>query len=139
MPTSQPVLMRALRWGLVMTAALMAIFAVIGWLVAQQPGLWGGLIGAGLGGVFLLMTVASIAFANRFVDRDAYIGVFFGIVLGTWVLKFILFIVLVVLLRGQDWADTQIMFFGVIAAVLGSLVLDGIIVSKARIPFLTNG
>jgi len=138
MPTSQPVLLKALRWGLLMTASLMVVFAIIGWFVSAAPGLWGGIIGTGLGGVFLLMTVGSIAFANRFIASDSYIVAFFGIVLGAWVLKFIVFIVVVVLLRDQPWLDTKVMFFGVIASVFASLALDGIVIAKSRIPIVST-
>ncbi|MEJ6490408.1 3-oxoacyl-ACP reductase [Leucobacter sp. USCH14] len=138
MPASQPVLLRALKWGLIVTAALIAIFAVIGYLVSGQPGLWGGMLGTALGGLFLMMTVGSIAFANRFIERDFYITAFFGIVLGSWVLKFIVFIVAVVLLRDADWLDTRVMFFGVIASVFASLVLDVIVISRSRIPILSD-
>lgn len=138
MPTSQPVLLRALRWGSIVTVALVVVFAGIGWLVSQQPGLWGGLIGPLLGGVFLMMTVGSIAFANRYVDSPSYITIFFAVVLGSWVLKFILFIVAVILLRDQPWLDTRILFFGVIASVIASLVLDVVIIAKSRIPVISN-
>lgn len=138
MPTSQPVLLRALRWGFAVTGVLVAAFAVIGWLVSESPGLWGGIIGAGLGGLFLLMTVGSIAFANRFVERDFYITAFFGIVLGSWVFKFILFILAVVLLRDREWLDTRVMFFGVIASVFASLALDVIIIVRSRIPVVRS-
>ncbi|UOQ56122.1 3-oxoacyl-ACP reductase [Leucobacter allii] len=138
MPASQPVLLKALRWGLVVTVGLMIVFAVLGLLVSGQPGLWGGVIGTALGGVFLLMTVGSIAFANRFVESDSYIVAFFGIVLGSWVLKFIAFIVAVVLLRDQPWLDTRILFFGVIASVIASLALDVLIIAKSRIPVVSD-
>ncbi|MBS3181621.1 3-oxoacyl-ACP reductase [Leucobacter manosquensis] len=138
MPSSQPVLLRALRWGLVVTAALIVIFAVIGYLASGQPGLWGGVIGTALGGLFLMMTVGSIAFANRFIERDFYITAFFGIVLGSWVFKFIVFIVAVVLLRDAEWLDTRVMFFGVIASVIASLVLDVVVISRSRIPIISD-
>lgn len=138
MPASQPVLLRALRWGIIATIVLMAVFAGIGWLVSGGEGVVGGLIGTAMGGFFLLLTIGSIAFANRFVESPVYIGVFFGIVLGCWLLKFIAFIVSVLLLRGQPWLDTNILFFGLIASVLASLVLDVIVVTRSRIPIISG-
>lgn len=137
MPASQPVLLRALRWGIIATVGLMAVFAGIGWLASEAEGLIGGIIGAAMGGFFLLLTIGSIAFANRFVDRDSYITAFFGIVLGCWVLKFILFIVAVLLLRSQPWLDTRILFFGLMASVMVSLAIDVIVVVKSRIPVVS--
>lgn len=134
MPTSQPVLLRALRWGIVVTAVMVAAFAGIGWLVSGSPGLIGGVIGSAFGGFFLLLTIGSITFANRFIDSPIYLGLFFGIVLGGWVLKFIIFIVVSLLLRDQPWLDPVILFTGIVASVLVSLVIDAIIIAKSRIP-----
>lgn len=138
-PTSQPVLLKAVRWGLISTLVLVLAFAGIGWLASGTEGVIGGALGAAIGGFFLLMTAGSIAFANRFIDSPIYVGVFFGIVLGAWLLKFILFIVILVLLRDQTWLDSRILFFGLVASVLASLALDAIIATKARIPIANAG
>ncbi|GAB2550222.1 3-oxoacyl-ACP reductase [Leucobacter ruminantium] len=136
MPTSQPVLMRALRWGLVVTAVLVAAFAGIGWLVSGAPGLIGGVIGTAMGGFFLVLTVGSIAFANRFIESPSYLALFFAIVLGSWILKFVIFIVTSLLLRDQPWLDPVILFIGIVAAVLVSLVIDAVVIAKSRIPVI---
>ena len=67
MPTSQPVLLRALRWGLLATALLLVICGGIGYLIAGAPGLVGGVLGAGIAGVFFGLTIGSITFGNRFI------------------------------------------------------------------------
>ncbi|QIK64714.1 3-oxoacyl-ACP reductase [Leucobacter viscericola] len=138
MPTSQPILLRALRWGIIATVALIVIFAVIGWLVADSRGLIGGVLGAAIGGVLLGITVGSIAFANRFIESPSYIIIFFSIVLGSWVVKFIGFIVAAVLLRDQPWLDPTIMFFGIISGVLVSVIIDVLVVTKSRIPYVSD-
>lgn len=134
MPTSQPVLLRALRWGYVVTAVLILAFAGIGWLVSGSQGLIGGVIGSAFGGFFLMLTIGSITFANRFIDSPNYLGLFFGIVLGGWVLKFVIFIVVSLLLRDQPWLDPVILFIGIVVSVLVSLVIDAVIIAKSRIP-----
>ncbi|MGJ0203750.1 3-oxoacyl-ACP reductase [Leucobacter sp. gxy201] len=134
MPTSQPVLLRAMKWGIVVTVVMVLAFALIGWAVAGSPGLVGGVIGSAFGGFFLLLTIGSIAFANRFIDSPNYLGLFFGIVLGGWVLKFVIFIVVSLLLRDQPWLDPVILFIGIVASVLVSLAIDSVIVAKSRIP-----
>ncbi|PRI10175.1 3-oxoacyl-ACP reductase [Leucobacter massiliensis] len=138
MPSSQPILLRALRWGAIATAALIVVFAGIGWLVSQERGLLGGIIGAGIGGVLLGITVASIAFANRFIESPSYVIVFFAIVLGSWLVKFIAFIVAAVLLRDQPLLDPTVLFFGIITGVLVSVGIDVAVVAKSRIPVVTG-
>lgn len=135
MPSSQPMLLRGVRWGIIATVAAMIVFAVIGYLVSESRGLVGGLIGAAIGGAMLLATVGSIAFGNRFVRSPMYLQIFMGIVLGAWVLKLVGFVVAALLLRDQPWLDPTILFISLVATVLVSIVLDVIIVAKARVPY----
>lgn len=138
MPVSQPVFLRAIRWSVVVTVSLAAIFSVIGYLVSGLPGLYGGLLGAVGAGFFLGMTLGSMAFANRFHSSDAYLPLFFAIVLGGWLLKLVIFIVAALLIRSQDWLDSQILFLAVVVGAIVSLVIDVIIVGKARIPTVAS-
>ena len=63
------------------------------------------LVGTLMAVVFMGITAASILLANRFASSDVFVGVFFGIVLGGWLLKFVVFIVLVVVLRDAAVAE----------------------------------
>ena len=134
MPVSQPVFVKALRWSLVATVVLAVVFSGIGYAVSALPGLYGGLLGAVGAGFFLGMTLASMAFANRFHASDAYLPLFFAIVLGGWLLKLVIFIVAALLIRSQDWLDQQILFIAIVAGAVISLVIDVVIIGKARIP-----
>ena len=138
MPTSQPMLLRGVRWGIITTVVAMAAFAGIGFTVSAGRGLAGGLIGAAIGGVLLLITVGSIAFANRFVRSPMYLQIFFSIVLGAWVVKLIGFVVAALLLRDQPWLDPKILFISLVATVLASIVIDVIIVARARVPYVAD-
>lgn len=137
-PSSQPVLMRAVKWGLIATVSLIAIFALIGWLVSGSTGLIGGVIGAAIGGLLCLMTAGSIVIANRFVEYDFYVALFFGIVLGGWILKFVAFIIAALLLRDQPWLNPTVLFFGVIAGVIVSLIIDAVVMMKTRMPYVSD-
>lgn len=138
MPTSQPILLRALRWGIITTVVLIVLFAGIGWFAAGSRGLVGGVLGAAIGGVLLGITVGSIAFANRYIESPSYMVIFFGIVLGSWLVKFVGFIVAAVLLRDQPWLDPTIMFFGIISGVLVSVVSDVLVISRSRVPYVSD-
>ena len=138
MPTSQPVFLKALRWGAIATVALIVICGGIGWLIAGSPGLVGGVLGAVIAGVFLGLTVGSIAFGNRFIEHPNYLAIFFALVVGGWVLKFVAFIVAALLLRDQPWLHPQILFFSLIAGVLVSLVIDAFVMLSSRIPIIPD-
>jgi hypothetical protein len=96
------------------------------------------LLGTLIAVVFMGITGASILLANRFAGSDVFVGAFFGIVLGGWLLKFILFIVLVVALRGADWLDPVVLFLAIVAGVIGSLVVDVLVVARSRLPYASD-
>ncbi|CAG7616217.1 3-oxoacyl-ACP reductase [Leucobacter soli] len=138
LPSSQPVLLRALRWGAIATVLLILACGGVGWWIAGSPGLIGGVLGALFAGVFLGLTIGSIAFANRFIESDLYVPLFFGIVVGGWVLKFVAFIVAAVLLRDQAWLEPKILFFSLVAGVIVSLVIDAFIMTKSRLLYVSD-
>ncbi|MWV50402.1 hypothetical protein GRS96_14100 [Rathayibacter sp. VKM Ac-2803] len=132
-PASVPVLRRTLVIGGVFVLALAVIGAVVGFLAAGAEGALGALLGAIVGGVMVALTAASILVANR-LD----IGGFFAVVLGTWLAKFVLFIIAALALRDQPWLNSTAMFVTIIVAVLGSLVIDVLVVSRSRIPNVSD-
>ncbi len=137
-PTSNPVLRRALVWGAVLAAVILVVSAVLGLVFAGVEGLVSALIGTVMAVVFMGITAASILFANRFASSDLFVGIFFGVVLGGWILKFILFIVLVVVLRDASWLNTTVLFLSIVAGVLASLVVDVLVVAKSRLPYASD-
>jgi hypothetical protein len=134
--SSAPILVRALRDGAIFAAAVAVVAGVIGWLTSGVPGLYGGLLGAATAALFLGLTAASMLVAGRVTKGDQTTPVFFGIVMGTWVVKLILFIVLLVWLGRQPWLDGRVFFFTVIAAVIGSLVIDSVAFMRTRVPYV---
>jgi hypothetical protein len=64
------------------------------------------------------------------------LGGFLAVVLGGWLIKMVLFLVFFWVLNNADWLSSEarpVVFFTVVAAVIGGLVLDTWIVTKARI------
>jgi hypothetical protein len=133
-----PILTRALRYGIAVAIAVAVIAGGIGLVVAGIPGLLGGLGGAALSAVFLGLTAVSMLVAGRVTKGDTGSPAFFGIVLGVWALKFIVFIVVALLFRGQAAVDPYVFFFAVIAAVLGSLVADIVAVVRTRVSYVSD-
>lgn len=138
MPASQQVMIRALKWAGILTLVLAIGAGLIGYLVVGVPGLTAGLLGAVFAGAFLGLTAASIAFANRFIAHPSYLGIFAGLVMGSWVLKFIVFLVVAFLLRDAEWLNPRTFFVTVIIGVVLSLALDVWIMLTSRVPTLTE-
>jgi hypothetical protein len=135
-PAANPILTTSLRWGGLFALGLAIVAGTVGYLVAGLPGLWGGLLGAGLAFVFLGLTAGSIILGQRLTADDPGSPLFFGVVLGAWLLKLIVFFIFMFWLRGQDWLDPWVFFLSVIVAVLGSLVVDVIAFQRSRTPYV---
>ena len=129
------ILTRALRYGAILTIAVVVIGGIIGYLVGGVPGLVSALIGAGVTAVFMGMTAASFVVASRVAKLPEGIAVYYGIILGTFLIKLVVFLVLVISLRGAVWLNPTVFGFTIIAAVLGTLIVDSLALARGRVPY----
>ena len=120
---------RVLRLTTLTTLGIALIGGVIGWFTNGTDGLLSAAIGAAMALVFGALTVLSVWLGGRYS-----LGVFFGAVMGGWLLKLVLFLVLTVALKNAAFLVRPLFFFTVVAAILASLVVDAIVATKARIP-----
>lgn len=134
--TSPSVLSLSLRYGAIVTAVTAVAGAIVGYLVAGMPGLASALIGAVLAAIFMGLTAASVVLANRVAPGAAAVGLNFVIIAGTWLVKFVVFIVVVILVSAQPWLRPYLFFAAAIAAVFGSLVADGVALQRTRVPYV---
>jgi hypothetical protein len=136
--SSTPVLRTTLLWSAVATAVLAIAGAVVGYLVGGQDGLWSALIAILLAAVFLGFTAASILIANRWYGDPLYVPIFFGSVMGAWVLKFVIFIVVLLALRGQPWLNAGVFLIALVVSVVVSLVIDVVVMLRMRVPHASD-
>lgn len=127
-PTEQ-LFSRILKQGALLIGGIAVIGGIVGFLIAATAGLVSALIGAAMALVFVSMTALSIWLGGKLS-----LGGFFGVVLGGWIVKLLLFIVLVLLLKGAAFIVGPILFVAIVISVIGSLALDAIVVVKTRIP-----
>jgi hypothetical protein len=137
-PSSSLVMRRVLVWGSILAAGIAIVAAPIGFAVAGTPGLVGGILGAAMGLVFMGATALSILVANRFAASDAYPAVFLGVVMGGWLLKLVLFLIVTVLLRDQPWLSAPVLGLTLIVVVIGSLVVDVLVTVRGRMPLVSD-
>jgi hypothetical protein len=131
-----PILVNSLLYGGIVTIAIAVLGATIGFLVAGPSGVVSALIGASLAAVFMGLTAASILVAARFSRIDPPGTAYFAIILGAWFLKLVLFLILMIFLRGQHWLNPYVFFGAVLAAVIGSLIADGLAIARTRVPYV---
>jgi len=123
-----------LQWSALITAALAVVGGVVGYAVAGTSGMWSALVAILVAAVFLGLTAATILIANRWYGDPLYVPIFFGAVMGGWIVKFALFIVVLLVLRDQPWLNGPVFFVALVVSVLGSLAVDVIVMLKMRVP-----
>lgn len=127
--TPEQVFNRALAQGALLTGLIAIVGSVAGFLVAGANGVSSALIGAALAFAFASLTVLSML-----IGRRLPLGGFFGVVMGGWLIKLIGFALLARSLQGAEFINGPVLFLTLVAAILGSLVIDSIAVLSARIP-----
>ena len=63
---------------------------------------------------------------------------YFGIVIGSWIVKFVVFLVLVFSLRDAPFVEPTVLFITLVAAVVGGLVTDMVAVTRSRVPYVSD-
>ncbi|MET0974923.1 MAG: hypothetical protein ABWX82_04560 [Leifsonia sp.] len=135
-PTPNSVLRRALIWGTLVAGVIAVVGAIVSGLINGPIGVWSALLGGGLALLLMGITIVTILVANRYASNPDLIGIYFGIVMGGWLLKFIFFIVVVLVLRTQPWLEPITLAVCLIAGVIGSLVVDVVVFVRGRIPYV---
>ena len=131
-----PILKNTILFGGLLAIAIAVIGSIIGFLVDGSVGLVSALIGAAMAFVFLGVTAGSILLANRIANSDFLNPLFFITVLGGWLLKFAVFLVLLFVLKDQPWINNVVLLLTVIVGVVGSLVVDVVVIARSRQPYV---
>lgn len=114
-------MLNAVKWGSAALLALAVVGSGLSFLLAGIPGVWGALIGAALGGLFILATAGSILVGAKTSATNLAM-----IVLGGWLLKLIFLVVALAVLRNYYFYNRVALFAvvcGAVAVVLGSEVM----------------
>jgi hypothetical protein len=112
-----------------LTGLIASLGSLAGFFVEGMNGVVSALIGAGLAFAFGALTVVSMI-----IGRKLSLAGFFGVVMGGWLIKLIGFALLARSLQGAEFINGPVLFLTLVAAILGSLVIDSIAVLSARIP-----
>jgi hypothetical protein len=120
---------QVLKQGTLLGAAIATFGISIGFLVAGEAGAASALIGAAIAIVFNGMTALSV-----WIGGKLPLAGFYGVVLGGWIFKVVIFIVIIAFLRRAEFIDGPTLFFTLVASILGGLAIDAVAVLRARIP-----
>lgn len=106
-------LQRALKLGLIALLVVTVISLATWGALRDLPGLWGALLGAGIGGSFMLLTVISVLATSRTSPSTTA-----AVVLGSWLLKIVVFLAIYIGIRDLYFYDHVALFVTVVAALI---------------------
>jgi hypothetical protein len=130
--TSQ-ILSRVLKYTGILAVALAVIGGILGYVLAGSDGLISVLLGTVVAVVFAAVTAISLQIAIKFE-----IAAFFGIVMGAWLLKMVLFIAAILLLRDQPFINPVALFVALVVAIVGTVVIDAYVVMTSRQGYVSD-
>ena len=136
--TVTQVVKKALLTGLVMTSIVAIVAAIVGALVADLAGMLAALVGAAVAFALLGLTPLSIMWGFRLGKGDVLSPGFFASVLGTWLVKFVVFLAAVFWLGDQQWLERTTLFLTIVAALLVGLITDLVVVARSRMPYVSD-
>ncbi|MFI6869880.1 hypothetical protein [Nocardia sp. NPDC050406] len=121
----------ALRYGIFGLIVLVVISSILGVVFAGLPGLWGALIGAGIGGGFILTTAASVLLSARLAS-----GLQGVVLLGSWIGKLLVAVIVVAVLQNFDFYSRPTLFLTVVGALFVVLGAETYGLVRHRVPIM---
>lgn len=122
-------LRRVTAWSALATGLIASVGSALGFVFAGAIGVTSALLGAAIAFTFSLITLLSISVGARLS-----LAGFYGLVLGSWLLKVILFGAILAVLRSADFIHGPTFFFSLVSAVILGLAIDSWVALRARIP-----
>ena len=121
----------ALRDILVVVAALAVVGILVGYLISGVPGVWGAVLGVAMTIVFSGTTVISML-----KTADANPTTTAAVVLGSWLAKMLVLILVLALLRQFDFYDRFVLGGVLMVGVIGAALIDFRAVTRGRVPYV---
>ncbi|MFC6009436.1 hypothetical protein [Nocardia lasii] len=132
-PSPDAPLRAALRYGLIGLGVLVVVAVAIATAVAGTPGLWGALLGAAIGGGFILTTVVAVLFGAKLPPTMAG-----AVMLVSWVGKMLVALLVILVLNQFDFYSRPTLFFTVVGALLIVLGAETYGVVSQKVPYVTT-
>ncbi|MEV6326013.1 hypothetical protein [Nocardia sp. NPDC051787] len=123
----------ALRYGLIGLGVLVVLAVGLGAAVSGMPGVWGALLGAAIGGGFILTTAAVVLFGAKLPPTTAGL-----VMLVSWVGKMLVALVVIAILNQFDFYDRVVLFLTVVGALVIVLGAETYGVLRQKVPYVTT-
>ncbi|WP_430593426.1 hypothetical protein [Humidisolicoccus flavus] len=127
-----PIMRRILIGGVVLLAILGLAAAVTSAIMPRTEILPMVLFALGFGGLFFVISAIGIPVATVISKGSMNSGAFFGTLVSFWMVKFVVFLVLLFAVRGMRGTEPGLIMTFVVAAIVASLIFDAIVVALSR-------
>jgi len=115
------------------TYALAVLAVALGAAVSGVAGVWGAVLGAAIGGGFILTTAAVVLFGAKLPPSTAGL-----VMLVSWVLKILVALIVVAVLQRFDFYDRVVLFLTVVGALIIVLGAETYGVVRQKVPYVTT-
>lgn len=99
-----------------------------------MPGVWGVVLGAAIGGGFVLLTVVSVLVTARSTPTMTGAVVMFG-----WLAKIVVLILILLAIKDLTFYDTMAFFVTVVLALIVTLGAEVWGMSQSNLTYVTGG
>ena len=121
----------AVKWGVMGLIALAVVGALLGGLFAGKEGVYGALIGAAVGGGYILFTAMGVLLTAKLPALTAG-----AVLLGTWLLKMILAMVVLFVLSDMDFYNKTALVLVIIMSLVVVLGAETYGVLGTKTPYV---
>lgn len=121
----------AVKWGVMGLIALAVVGALLGGLFAGKEGVYGAWIGAAVGGGFILFTALGVLLTAKLPALTAG-----AVLLGTWLLKMILAMVVLFVLSDMDFYNKTALVLVIIMSLVVVLGAETYGVLGTKTPYV---
>ena len=131
--TSSQLFRIVLIQGAILTCAIAIVGGLLALWAVGMPGLISALIGSAIALSFTSLTAIAV-----WVGGKLPLGGFYGLVLGGWLAKVIIFVLILSVLNRVEGLNRPTIFFTIVASVLGGLTIDAVAVFRSRVPVVES-
>lgn len=127
-------LLAAARSGAIALGVLTVISLLVWGGKEGMPGVWGVVLGAAIGGGFVLLTVVSVLVTAKSTPTMTGAVVMFG-----WLAKIVVLILILLAIRDLTFYDTMAFFVTVVLALIVTLGAEVWGMSQSNLTYVTGG
>lgn len=131
--SASQVFLRALKYSAILVSVVLLVGSSAGLLLAGAEGFITAVVGSLIAFAFSALTLLSVWLGGKLP-----LGGFYGLVLGGWLAKILLFAIGLGALQRAEFVHGPTLFFAIVASVLGSLGIDSWVVLRSRIPTVSD-